>query len=115
VRSTNYETHHQRNFSKLLLLSVFSLGSVYILLDKLNIVHSLTSVQITTLLTYGLFQGHSLYDGVIGDVQVGGILFSVVSGSEALMITPYYHQEVKVQPWGHKNARKTKISFLHPV
>lgn len=70
--------------------------------------HWLTSVQITTLLTDGLCQGHSLYVGVLGDEHVGGILSSVVSGLEAVMITPYYQQEVQVQPWGHKNATKTK-------
>jgi len=71
-------------------------------------VHWLTSVQITTLLTDELFQGHPLYVGVLGVEHVGGILSSVVSGREAVMVTPHYQQEVQVQPWGHKNAIKTK-------
>jgi hypothetical protein len=78
-------------------------------------VHWLTSVQITTLLTDGLFQGHSLYIGVLDVVHVGGILLSVVSGREAVMITSYYQQEVQVQPWGHKNTTKTEVSFRHLV
>jgi len=71
-------------------------------------VHWLTSVQITTLLTDGLFQGHSLYVAVLGDVHIGGILLSVVSVREAVIVTPYYQQEVQGQPWRHKNATKTK-------
>jgi hypothetical protein len=68
----------------------------------------LTSVQVNTLLTDVFLQGHSLYVGVLVVVHVGGILSFVVSGLEAVMITPYYQQEVQVHPWGHKNATKTK-------
>jgi len=68
----------------------------------------MSSVQITGLLTDGLWQGHSLYVAVLGVVHVGGILLSVVSVQEAVMITPYYQQEVQDQPWGHKKGIKTK-------
>jgi hypothetical protein len=74
-------------------------------------VHWLTRVQITRLLTDGLFQGHWLYVGVLFVVHVGCILSFVVSGCKAVMITPYYQQEVQVHPWGHKNATKTKWVF----
>ena len=63
----------------------------------------------TTLLTGGLFQGHSLYVAVLDVEHVGGILLCVVSVREAVTITPYYQQEVHDQPWGHKNATKMKF------
>jgi hypothetical protein len=68
----------------------------------------LKSVTIATLLTDGVFQGHSLYVAVLGVVLVGGFRLSVVSGLVAVMKTPYYVQEVQVQHWGDKNATKTK-------
>jgi len=77
-------------------------------LAKPKPVHGLTRVQITTLLTDGLFQEYWLYVGVLFVVHVGCILSFVVSGCKAVMITPYYQQEVQVHPWGHNNATKTK-------
>jgi hypothetical protein len=71
-------------------------------------VNYLRSVTVTTLLTDGLFQGHSLYVAVPGDVPVAGTLRSVVSGLEAVMKTPDYQHEVQMQPWGDKNVTKTK-------
>ena len=60
--------------------------------------HWLTSVQITTLLTDALCQGHSLYVAVLSVLQGGGFLLSVVYVREAVTITPYYQQEVQSQP-----------------
>jgi hypothetical protein len=70
--------------------------------------HWLTSVTINSLLTDGVFQGHSLYFAVLNVVHVGNIPLSVVFGLGALMKTPDYKQEVQVQPWGDKNSTRTK-------